>query len=60
MKNFRKLERAFDDSARKFVFRHPVLGFLSIFIGIPVFMVAAVGAGTLAVVFPISMVAELL
>ncbi|MBO5093664.1 MAG: hypothetical protein J6C33_04820 [Lachnospiraceae bacterium] len=53
-RSVRKLEYALDLRTKKFVLGHPFLGFLSVFIGIPVFILVCVCASTVAVAFPIA------
>lgn len=55
-RSIRSFEKRFDMGAQRFAHRHPVLGFLAMFVGVPVTVLLAVGIGTAAVVFPISLV----
>ena len=52
-KSIQNLERGFDAKAERFLWRHPILGFFSIFIGMPLLTLAGVCASTVLVVFPI-------
>lgn len=52
-RSIQNLERGFDARAERFLWHHPVLGFFSIFIGMPLLTLAGVCASTVLVVFPI-------
>ncbi len=53
-KAIQNLERRFDAKAERFLWRHPFLGFFSIFIGMPAFVLAGVCVSTTLVLFPIA------
>ncbi|MBO5031499.1 MAG: hypothetical protein J6D08_06380 [Lachnospiraceae bacterium] len=53
-KSIQKFERKFDVKAERFLWRHPFLGFLSVFVGMPVFVLICVCISTVAVVFPMA------
>ncbi len=53
-KTIQNLERRFDTKVERFLWRHPILGFFSIFIGIPALVLAGVCVGTILVAFPIA------
>ncbi len=52
-KAIQNLERRFDAKAERFLWRHPILGFFSIFIGIPALVLTGVCVSTTLVLFPI-------
>ena len=54
IKSIRKFERIFDIKAEKFMWRHPFIGFFSIFIGMPIFILVCVCISTIAIVFPMA------
>lgn len=54
MKKLRRLEEAFDLKAARFVAAHPLAGFIIIFIGMPIFVLIAVGISTTIIMLPIS------
>ncbi|KAF5061689.1 hypothetical protein DSECCO2_312620 [anaerobic digester metagenome] len=54
IQKIRKWESAFNQEAERFLFRHPVLGFLGIFIGVPIFVLIAVCVGTTLMMLPVS------
>lgn len=53
-KSVRKMELYLDRKTEKFVWRHPFWGFLLVFIGMPLFILFCVGAGTVVIAFPMS------
>lgn len=53
-KSFRKFEREFDIRADKFMWKHPILGFLAVFAGMPVFILICVCISTAAIAFPMA------
>lgn len=54
IKSIRKFEQKFDLKTERFLLKHPVLGFLSVFIGMPVFVLACVCISTTAIALPIA------
>lgn len=52
LKTIKKFEARLDLKTEKFVWSHPFLGFLTIFIGMPLFIVLCVSAGTILITFP--------
>ena len=42
MKSIRRAEHAFDARAEKFIWKHLFLGFLALFVGMPVFILVCV------------------
>lgn len=48
----RKFEREFDLRAERFFWRHPILGFLFIFAGMPLFILICVCISTLMIALP--------
>ncbi len=59
-KSIQKYEYRIDRKAERFLWKHPVLGFFSIFIGVPVFILACVCISTLIIAFPVSWVLGIL
>lgn len=53
-KSIRKAERWFDAKTERFVQRHPLLGFLLVFAGMPLFILACVCAGTAVLAVPMA------
>jgi len=53
-KTVRRYERNFDRKAEQFLWHHPLLGFLAIFIGVPIFVLACVCIGTVILAFPMA------
>ncbi len=51
-KAIQNLERRFDAKAERFLWRHPFLGFFSIFIGMPALVLAGVCVSTILTTFP--------
>lgn len=51
-KSIRKFEREFDFRTERFLWKHPFLGFLSIFIGIPIFILICVCVSTTVLMLP--------
>lgn len=47
-------ERTVDVKAEKFVWRHPFLGFLLIFVGMPIFILICVTICTALIAYPLS------
>lgn len=56
IKRVSRIESRIDASIEKFVFRHRVLGFLLIFIGVPMATLAAVCAGTALITLPLALI----
>lgn len=53
-KSIRKFEREIDLRAEQFFWRHPFLGFLSIFVGMPILVLMCVCVSTTVIAFPIA------
>ena len=53
LKRLSRLEAQMDNAMERFLFHHHILGFLVIFIGIPLITLAAVCLFTAAIVFPL-------
>jgi len=53
-KFIRKFEYEFDKKAERFIWKHPFLGALSIFVGMPVFILICVCISTTAIAFPMA------
>lgn len=53
-KSIRKFEREFDLRAERFLWKHPFLGFLSIFVGMPIFVLICVCISTTIIALPIA------
>lgn len=54
LKSIQKFEQEFDIKAAKFIWRHPILGFLSIFVGMPVFVLVCVCISTVLITVPMA------
>lgn len=52
--SIRRFERTMDEKTEKFVWNHPFLGFLLIFVGMPIFILACVSICTVLIAFPFS------
>ena len=50
----RRFEQRFDAKAERFNWHHPLLGFISIIVGMPLLFLAFVCIGTIVVVFPMA------
>lgn len=50
--SIRKFEHEIDIKAEHFLWKHPFLGFLSIFVGLPVFVLVCVCISTIVIAFP--------
>lgn len=48
----RRFEQRFDAKAERFIWHHPLLGFISIFVGMPLLVLACVCISTIVIVFP--------
>lgn len=53
MKSIYKTEHRFNAAAESFFFHHPFLGYLAAVIGMPIFIIMAVFAGTTILAFPL-------
>ena len=54
LKSIQKFEYEFDIKAERFLWKHPFLGFLSIFVGMPVFVLGCVCICTVLITFPMA------
>ena len=54
LKTIHRIGRKFDSEAERFVWRHPFLGFFSLFVGMPLFVLACVCISTVIIIFPIA------
>ena len=50
----RRFEQRFDAKAERFIWHHPLLGFISIFVGVPLLVLACVCIGTIVNAFPMT------
>ena len=48
----RRFEQRFDAKAERFIWHHPILGFISIFVGMPLLVLVCVCISTIVVAFP--------
>ena len=48
----RRFEQRFDAKAECFIWHHPLLGFISIFVGMPLLVLACVCISTIVIAFP--------
>lgn len=55
MISFYETERKFDAAAERFFFHHPYLGLVTVFIGMPIFILSAVVIGTAAIMLALSL-----
>lgn len=55
LKSIHKFEDRFDSQAERFVFHHPCLAFAAMFIGVPVFVLAAVTISTVVLTLPVAL-----
>ena len=53
-KSMRKFERELDIRTEKFFWDHPCLGFLAIFVGMPLFILLCVCISTVVIAFPMA------
>lgn len=51
-KSIREFEHEFDFKAEQYLWRHPFLGFLAIFVGMPIFVLVCVCMSTVIIAFP--------
>lgn len=54
LKGIHQCESRFDEKAAGFVYRHPVLGFLAVFVAMPVFVLVAVCVCAAIVALPMA------
>lgn len=54
IKSIREIEHEFDLKAEQFLWKHPFLGFLYIFVGMPIFVLACVCISTVIIAFPMA------
>lgn len=54
IKSLYETEHRFDAAAEHFFFHHPCLGFFTAFIGVPIFILAAVTISTTVILLPLS------
>lgn len=54
IKSIHKLENKFNKKAECFMFHHPRLAFLAIFIGMPIFILSTVAVSAIFIVFPVA------
>ena len=50
----KKLERKFDKTAEKFVWRHPLLGYAAVFIVTPLFVLLCVCVCAMLIIYPLA------
>jgi len=48
----RRFEQRFDAKAERFIWHHPLLGFIFIFVGTPLLVLACVCISTIVIAFP--------
>lgn len=53
-KSIHDLEDKFDQYAERFVLRHPCLAFLTMFIGMPLFILIVVAVSTMLIAIPVA------
>ena len=49
-----KFESRFDKCAKRFIFHHPFIAFLVMFIGAPIFIIIVVAAFSILITFPVA------
>lgn len=54
LKCIHRCESKFDEKAARFVYRHPLLGFLAVFVGMPIFVLVAVCVCAAIVALPMA------
>lgn len=54
IQTIRKYEREFDLKAARFLWKHPLLGFLSVFVGMPIFVLICVCISTTLIALPVT------
>lgn len=52
----RRFEQRFDAKAERFIWHHPLLGFISIFVGMPLLVLVCVCISTIVIVLPIALI----
>ena len=50
----RRFEQRFDEKAERFIWHHPLLGFISIFVGMPLLVLVCVCISTIVVALPMA------
>ncbi len=50
----RRFEQRFDAKAERFIWHHPLLGSISIFVGMPLLVLACVCISTIVIAFPMA------
>ena len=50
----RRFEQRFDEKAERFIWYHPLLGFISIFVGMSLLVLACVCISTIVIAFPVA------
>ena len=53
IKSIHKYEDKFEKKAERFTFHHPYFAFFALFIGMPIFTLIAVAAGTTVIALPL-------
>lgn len=53
-KSLRRFEHEFDIRAEKLIWNHPFLGFLAIFVGMPILILVCVCVSTVVIAFPMA------
>lgn len=53
-KSIQKFEYEFDIKAERYIWRHPILGFLVIFVGMPAFVLLGVCICTIVIAVPMA------
>lgn len=53
-KSIQKFEYEFDIKAERYIWRHPILGFLIIFVGMPAFVLLGVCISTIVITVPMA------
>ena len=56
IKSIHKYEDKFEKKAERFTFHHPYFAFFALFIGMPIFTLIAVAAGTTVIALPLSLI----
>lgn len=52
--SIRRFEREFAARAEKFIWKHPFMGLLAVFVGLPVFILICVCISTVVISFPVA------
>ena len=50
----KRFEQRFDAKVERFIWHHPLLGFISIFVGMPLLVLACVCISTIVIAFPMA------